>query len=55
MDEQKKLSVLELINKYAADEEHKDKVTVLPLMCGTGKSTAISYKMRECIESNITN
>lgn len=52
MSEESKLSVLELINKCAADEEHKDKVTVLPLMCGTGKSTAITYKIRECIESN---
>ena len=52
MSEENKLTVLELINKCAADEEYKDKVTVLPLMCGTGKSTAISYKIRECIEEN---
>ncbi len=52
MSKKNNLSVLKLINKCAADEEHKDKVTVLPLMCGTGKSTAISYKIRECIEKN---
>lgn len=43
--------VLELINQYAAaDGEHK--AYVLPLMCGTGKSSAISLKIRESIENN---
>ena len=43
-------SVLDFINEVAADAEHIHEVSVLPLMCGTGKSTAISYKIKETIE-----
>lgn len=47
--------VLQKINQIAADKEFKDKVSVLPFMCGTGKSTAISMKIREVIEANDGN
>ena len=43
--------VLELINQLAA-AEGESKAYVLPLMCGTGKSSAISLKIRESIENN---
>ena len=43
-------SVLNLINNVAADPDHVNEISILPLMCGTGKSTAISYKIRETIE-----
>ena len=42
--------VFEIINQIAADEEDRDEITLVPLMCGTGKSTAISYKIRQTIE-----
>ena len=35
-------SIAELILEVAADEEHRNDISLLPLMCGTGKSTAIS-------------
>ena len=35
-------SIADLILEVAADEAHKDEISLLPLMCGTGKSTAIS-------------
>ncbi len=44
------MSVLDLINEVAADRDHIQDISVLPLMCGTGKSTAISYKIKETIE-----
>ena len=44
----RKKSVLTLINEAAADNEHN--VIVLPLMCGTGKSSAISEIIRESIQ-----
>ncbi len=50
-DQENRLSILELINQVAADEETRDKVSVLPLMCGTGKSTAIRHKIKQVIES----
>lgn len=43
-------SILDLINEVAADNNHIHDISVLPLMCGTGKSTAISYKIRQTIE-----
>lgn len=42
--------VFEIIKQIASDQEHRDDVAVLPLMCGTGKSTAISYMIRHIIE-----
>ncbi len=42
--------VFEFLNQIAVDEEHQNEVTVLPFMCGSGKSTAISYKIRDVIE-----
>lgn len=42
--------VFEIINQIVADEEKRDEVTVLPLICGSGKSTAISYMIRQTIE-----
>ena len=44
--------VFEIIHSIAADLEHKDEITVLPLMCGSGKSTAISYLIRQTIEES---
>jgi len=43
-------SILDLINKVAADPETADQVSILPLMCGSGKSTAITLKIKEAIE-----
>ena len=42
--------VFEIISSIAADEEKRDEITVLPLMCGSGKSTAISYMIKKTIE-----
>ncbi len=44
--------VLKLIREVAYDQKTKDEVTVLPLMCGTGKSTSISYLIKDAIEKN---
>lgn len=44
--------VLKLIREVAYDQKSKDEVTVLPLMCGTGKSTSISYLIKDAIEKN---
>ncbi|MBR2661981.1 MAG: hypothetical protein IKE15_11410 [Clostridia bacterium] len=43
-------SILDYINQVEADPETADKVSVLPLMCGSGKSTAITLKIKEVIE-----
>ena len=43
------LEVLALINKTVADKANRNKVSVLGLPCGTGKSTAISYKICDVI------
>lgn len=43
--------VLELINQLAV-ANGENKAYVLPLMCGTGKSSVISLKIREYIERN---
>lgn len=45
-------SILNLINEVAADPKTKHLISVLPLMCGTGKSTAISQKIREVIKAD---
>lgn len=44
--------VLEMINVVESDVSNRDRITVLPIMCGTGKSTAIGLKMRQIIEAN---
>lgn len=44
--------VLHMINEIEDDMVNRDRITVLPLMCGTGKSTAIRLKMRQIIEAN---
>jgi len=47
--------IANLVEKVAADKETKDKVSVLPLVCGSGKSTAISYLIKRVIERNDRN
>ena len=47
--------VLTLLNSIACQDVDTDKVTVLPLMCGTGKSTAISYLIRQTIINSWKN
>lgn len=44
--------VLSMINEVQDDVKNWDRITVLPLMCGTGKSSAIRLKIRQIIESN---
>ena len=44
------VSILDFIDKVEADDDTADKVSVLPLMCGSGKSTAITLKIKEVIE-----
>lgn len=44
--------VLRMINEIEDDVENNDRITVLPLMCGTGKSSALRLKMRQIIEAN---
>ena len=43
-------SILGFISEVEADADTADKVSVLPLMCGSGKSTAITLKIKEVIE-----
>lgn len=43
-------TILELIDKVEADTANSDKVSVMPLMCGSGKSNAITFKIKEVIE-----
>ena len=45
-------SILHQINLIAEDKEPDSKITVLPYMCGSGKSTAISYLIRQTIENH---
>lgn len=45
------IPILTLINKVAADPKTMNKVSVIPLMCGAGKSTAISHKIAEVLRS----
>lgn len=44
--------VLAMINALADDEAKQDTISVLPLMCGTGKSSAIRLKIIQTIEAN---
>ncbi len=44
--------ILHMIDEVAADREHRDQISVMNLMCGSGKSTAIRMKMRQLIEEN---
>ena len=44
--------VLQMINDIQDDVAMHDRITVLPLMCGTGKSTALRLKMMQIIEAN---
>ena len=44
----RKKKVLTLINEAAKDKKHK--ITVLPFMCGSGKSSAVSEKIAEAIK-----
>ena len=48
-------AVLQLINETENDTENADRISVLPLMCGTGKSSALRLKMRQIIEDNDGN
>ncbi len=43
--------VLDLIDQYAYESDI-NRITVLPLMCGTGKSTAIRLRMKKLIEED---
>lgn len=45
------LPVKDLIDQTAADPEWESYVSVLPLTCGTGKSSAISLKIAETIHA----
>ena len=44
--------ILTMINAKEEDDANRDKITVMPLMCGSGKSTAIRLKIRQIIEAN---
>lgn len=45
------LKVEELINQAIKDPEQQDKVSVMNLMCGTGKSSAVSIIIAETIQA----
>lgn len=55
LQEDKSNYIANLVEKVAADQETKDKISVLPLVCGSGKSTAISYLIKRVIERNDGN
>lgn len=55
LQEDKSNHIANLVEKVAADENTKNKVSVLPLICGSGKSTAISYLIKRVIERNDNN
>lgn len=46
---QEVVPIIEMINRVANDEEHKELVSILPLLCGMGKSTAISQVIRQTL------
>lgn len=48
-------TILELIDQVALNKEYKNKISALPLMCGTGKSSAISQKIVEVIKNVLEN
>ncbi len=43
--------ITQLINDITSDQKRVKEITVLPIMCGSGKSTAISYLIRQTIEN----
>lgn len=45
-------TILSAIQAAAADEEHKDMVSVLSIPCGSGKSTALTRLIRDVIRRN---
>ena len=47
--------IVRMINEVAQDERVKDKVSVIPFACGLGKSTAISIKIAEVLQSEGTD
>ncbi len=47
--------IVQMINEVQNDTENKDKVSVLPYACGLGKSSAISYKIAEVLQSESTD
>ena len=53
LQEDKSNHIANLIEKIADDLRTADKVSVVPLVCGTGKSTAISYLIRRVIKQII--
>lgn len=50
LQEDKSNYIANFIEMVAADQATQDKVSVLPLICGAGKSTAISYLIKRVIE-----
>ena len=47
--------ICSLVKQIANDVEYQDRVSVLPIMCGKGKSSSISYFIKEHIESEERN
>ena len=45
------MPIKDLINLIAKDEDHKGQVSVAPMLCGMGKSTAISQIIRQVLEN----
>lgn len=43
--------ITDLIRRVAKDSDHRNDVSVLPMLCGMGKSTAISRIIRQTIEA----
>ena len=43
--------ITQLINDITSDQKRVKEIAVLPIMCGSGKSTAISYLIRQTIEN----
>lgn len=50
METEKKIA--QFLDTIVKDEQDDNEITVVPLMCGTGKSSYISQKMKEVISSN---
>lgn len=45
------LRVTDMINQAISDPEHRHQASVMSLMCGTGKSSAVSIKIAETIDA----
>lgn len=45
------IPIVDLIDLIKNDQENKDRISVVPLMCGAGKSTAISYLIRDTLKA----